>query len=250
MKILVTGGSGFIGKHLVQRLQKLDHIVDIMDYINPNFECNYIGQFVEDCKDKYDLIYNLAAHSRVDRCELHDAVDNIETLGRILEKSRHEKTKVIFTSSWLAKFPHSSYYAYSKKSCEDLCALYRRIGVNIQVARISNVYGNNHSEPTIIDRLLNNEDIPIYTKYTRNFIHVSDVVTNLIEISENNIQYAEISHETYTIDELVELFGLQNVEKTDAPNNIVRFYGDMSNCNILSKPKFNLKDFVLNYRYF
>ena len=74
MKILVTGGAGFIGSNLVKRLLNEGHEVQSLD----NYSTGTVENEVEGCKywhgdistidsiDKdYDLIFHLAAQSRV-----------------------------------------------------------------------------------------------------------------------------------------------------------------------------------------
>ena len=69
MKILVTGGCGFIGTYLVNALIKRDHEVHILDREKPKDKNKKAKYYLIDLcenidsilKNKYDIIYHLAA---------------------------------------------------------------------------------------------------------------------------------------------------------------------------------------------
>jgi len=132
MRVLVTGGMGFIGSNLVKRLHKEGHIVDIVDnmmngheeflkdyeirnsfpglrYGNESRE--YIrffeGDFAEDilrtvASGIYDVIFHLAAVPRVSfsveyPAETTDA--NLNKTVKLFDAARLSKTRVVFSSS-------------------------------------------------------------------------------------------------------------------------------------------------------
>ena len=75
MMILVTGGSGFIGSHIVDILIREGHHVKIYDVDVPRYgqKCDYIkadvldlNRLIQESKD-YDIIYHLAAEADVNR---------------------------------------------------------------------------------------------------------------------------------------------------------------------------------------
>ena len=45
MKIIITGGAGFIGSHLVSKLTDLRHDVTVLDNLSSGRRRNLIGQF-------------------------------------------------------------------------------------------------------------------------------------------------------------------------------------------------------------
>ena len=40
MKILVVGGAGYIGSHMIKRFQDTDHQIEILDNLSTGFEVN------------------------------------------------------------------------------------------------------------------------------------------------------------------------------------------------------------------
>lgn len=120
MRILVTGGAGFIGRWVVKRLIQDGHDITIFDNLSNGSE-NNIKEFSDskkvefikgDIKDyllldkvfqmKYDLCYHLAASINV-----QDSIDDPQTtfdndvIGtfNLLEQCRNSKTKIVFMST-------------------------------------------------------------------------------------------------------------------------------------------------------
>ena len=114
MKILITGGSGFIGSHVVDVLMERDHDVTIYDLEAPRFDqdCKYIKGDVNDLESflaaakGIDIIYHLAAEANVNR--FYDAplrsnlITSTSTLS-VLEAARtNNVSRVILASTeWI-----------------------------------------------------------------------------------------------------------------------------------------------------
>ncbi|MDB0032612.1 UDP-glucose 4-epimerase GalE [Alphaproteobacteria bacterium] len=77
MKILVVGGAGYIGSHMLKRLQNTKHEVEVLDNLSTGFETNTLGFPFHKCdladKDhvytilqkKYDLVMHFASYINV-----------------------------------------------------------------------------------------------------------------------------------------------------------------------------------------
>lgn len=173
MKILVTGGAGFIGSHVVDRLVQEGHEVVVLDNLvtgkrkNINKAVEFYKMDIESSslervfrKERPSVVYHLAAQMDVRRSvedPVFDARVNILGMLNVLEQAvKHGTRKVIFSSSGGAIygeqeiFPapesHSlrplSPYGISKLSGEQYLMYYQRLtGIEYAILRYANVYG-------------------------------------------------------------------------------------------------------------
>lgn len=156
MKILVTGGAGFIGSNLIKKLLEEDHDVESLDDYstgcikNEHRECTYHVGDIEtiDRLGKYDKIFHLAALSRIQPSFNNpNETFRVNTLGtqQVLELARRTGAKVVYagsSSKW--HDPYQSPYASCKYMGEEVCKMYKRTyGMDIEIARFYNVYGPN-----------------------------------------------------------------------------------------------------------
>lgn len=216
MKILVTGGYGFIGSHIAERFYKEGHRVTILDNLSKgskdrvHFKHKSIRADVEDevCENYFqsqgfDVVVHCAAQTSVPVSVDHpvqDAESNIVGLVNMLHlSSKYRIKKFIFFSS-AAVFGETdqlpinehhtmnptSPYGMSKMLGELYCEKWNALhGLSTLVFRLSNVYGPGQSrshESGVIAKFLeasiHNEGIEVYGdgEQTRDYIHVGDVV--------------------------------------------------------------------------
>ena len=173
MKCLVTGGAGFIGSHLVDRLINEEYQVIVVDdesakennefYWNDKAQnykydiCNY--KKIEPLFKNVDFVFHLAAESRIQRA-IKDPkrTINVNLYGtiNILEASKKYKVKKIIYSSTSAYYglknipPHTESmtrdclnpYSVTKVAGEDLVKMYSSLyNINSVIFRYFNVYG-------------------------------------------------------------------------------------------------------------
>lgn len=210
--IIVTGGAGFIGSHLVDRLILRGHNVLIIDNlstgersnINPVATLAELDVCSDRCmehwkEDKVDFIFHLAAQINLRRSfddPVNDASNNILGTLNMIKLAKQHKAKIIFSSTggaiyspeaeipWTEEssaIPESP-YGISKLAAEH----YLRVGSpDSVILRLANVYGprqNPHGEAGVIaiflDRMLKGEPIKIFGTgfQTRDFVYVDDVV--------------------------------------------------------------------------
>ena len=211
MKIVVTGGSGFIGSHLVDKLIKLKHEVVVIDLIknNINPKATYIVADINDLKatsEAYknaDCVFHLAAEVQI-QLSLKDPLKTFQTnlmgLQVVLENMRiNQVPKIIFSSSSAVYNENTNPiketdllnplnpYAVSKKIGEELCLMYKKLyGIEVVILRYFNVYGPRQNDKSsysgvislFLKQLQENKPLQITGdgSQTRDFIHVSDVV--------------------------------------------------------------------------
>ncbi len=173
----MTGGAGFIGSHLVDKLIKDKHEVIVIDnesaLENEKFYWNdrALNYKYDICDYKkiyclfnnIDCVFHLAAQSRI-QPSIIDAdktfkINYIGTLNVLKASKEHNVLKFIFSSSSACyglknKVPFKedmaydclNPYSYSKALSESLCKMYSQLyGMNIFVLRYFNVYG--HRQP-------------------------------------------------------------------------------------------------------
>ncbi|MBI2547509.1 MAG: NAD(P)-dependent oxidoreductase [Candidatus Aenigmarchaeota archaeon] len=219
-KVLVTGGSGFIGYHLVKNLVEIGCNVTVADIKHPKETENNksISTITIDISDwtrfkdlgKFDLIFHLAACAAPKSCEENPDVafrTNVQGTYNVLRFAvESHASKVIFPSSALlyGKYPKylpvnedhpvelNSVYNITKKIDEDLCELFiRRFNLPVVYFRLFNCFGPRQEPeyflPTVILQALKTKQIEIWNdKPTRDFTFVEDTVDAFIKAAESD----------------------------------------------------------------
>ena len=227
MKILVTGGAGFIGFHFCNKIlqNKKLNIFGISRGINPSLECvNYAGDVTNldtlhniMSSKNIDTVIHLAGKAIVSECEESpfDAF-KINGLGTaaVLEASRITHVKKIISvetdkvygiqkimpTPETSKLHAGSPYEFSKVLSSKISDFYRNYyKMNIISVRPANLIGGeDHNTtrimPNAFKHILEGKSIPIYEeakKMTRDFIYVSDVAEALYILSINNNKHCK-----------------------------------------------------------
>jgi UDP-glucose 4-epimerase len=224
MKTIVTGGSGFIGSNLVDRLIADGHEVTVIDKVAPSetnkndrasyVVMNILDKKVEDvfAEVKPKLLYHLAAYID-DRASVRepDVCTDTNVMGtlNVLEAARKSGVKrIIFTSTSVyygaqevMPIPETATprpitpYAVSKLIGEQYLRYYREhFGISSMALRLANVYGPRQAGSKecgaiaiFTDRLLSNRDVYSHNDglTTRDYIFVGDVVEALSKAGES-----------------------------------------------------------------
>ena len=201
MKVLVTGGAGFIGSHVVDRLLQEGHEVVIVDNLSTGKRGN-LNRAARFCKmdiqswrlesvfrnERPNVVIHLAAQMDVRKSvedPVFDAQVNVLGVLNVLRQAvRHGVRKVVFSSSGGAIYgeqevypaPEShptrplSSYGISKLCGEEYLSYYQRVsGLQVVNLRYANVYGPRQDPDgeagviaIFIQKLLNNEQAIIH----------------------------------------------------------------------------------------
>jgi UDP-glucose 4-epimerase len=229
-KVLVTGGSGFIGSHLVDRLIELGHDVislDIKPKLNPKaagrlVNINDRSHTVDTYKD-VEYVFHVAGQARV-QPSIHNPqdsiVNNVNATAKVLQLSREAGVKRVIYSMTSSVYgahqpPHTedmcpqplSPYAVSKLAGEQLCKVYSQLyGLETASLRYFNVYGPRESDfgqyTTVVKKFLEQRESgqPLTIvgdgEQRRDFTHVFDIVE--ANIAAMNCQ-SELKGEIFNI---------------------------------------------------
>ena len=186
-KILVTGGAGFMGSHLVDKLLANDLHVKVLDNLSSGTKLNLKNclnkknfQFfnkdlnnsssLKDILSDVNLIFHLAANPEVRTGFNNPEIsfrENIENTFHLLEAIRKSTIEtIVFTSSStiygeaeIIPTPENygplypiSHYGASKLACEALISSYcHSYGINGLIFRLANIVGSRSSHGVIID---------------------------------------------------------------------------------------------------
>ncbi len=202
MKVLITGGAGFIGSHLVRKLQAEGHEAVALDNLSTGLrenlpegtelvEMDVLCEGLDDiiAVGNFDAVVHLAGQTMVNTSienPILDAEQNILGTIHILEAAhRNNIQRVIFASTAAsygdvleAELPVKetkalapmSFYGLSKVTVERYLEMYHKIfGLDYVVLRFANVYGERQGDggeggviSIFTKRIARGEDITIF----------------------------------------------------------------------------------------
>jgi nucleoside-diphosphate-sugar epimerase len=222
MRVLITGGFGFIGSSLAKRLVELNHDVSVISRSTAksrNVDGVTVNAMIMDIRDikphhvrGYDVIFHCA--STVDNYNilsnpLIDTTTNCIGTAALLDACTKSNldAKVIYTSSFfvngnLASLPATpespcnprGLYGATKLAAEHFCRVYHSVyGIDAIVARLVNIFGpgeqraNNKKAALnrMIDLAVRGEVINLYGhKAQRDILYIDDAVDGLLAVMD------------------------------------------------------------------
>ena len=284
--IVVTGGAGFIGSNLINRLVTLKNfkIISIDDYSTgtkknhiSNKKVKYIKSNTKNIpkvlqlyKNKINVIFHFGEFSRIYQSflKMNDCI-NSNTIGsnEVFNFCLSNKIKLIYSATSASignngNDKNLSPYAFTKaKNLEMLENLKKWYKFKFEIIYFYNVYGPKQIEKgnmsTVIgifeNQYRNNKPLTVVKPGTqsRRFTHVEDTIeTCLFAWKKNKCRHYSISsRKNYTILQVAKMFGSKI--KFLAPREGERFASALTDLNLSNKiykrfGKISLKEYVKN----
>lgn len=228
MKILVTGGSGFLGSHIVDALTDSGYEVVIFDqqpspYLRENQEMviGDISNLDEVCAAAQGCtrMYHLAAVADLDAAK-NTPVDtvrvNILGTANALEAARQSNMdRFLFASTVYVYSNHGSFYRTTKRACELLIEDYwERYSLPFTILRYGSLFGpradSNNWVNQMLTQALNEGKIsyPGTGNEVREYIHVHDAAVASVQVQDPSFENENISvmgHVRMTTREMMEM---------------------------------------------
>lgn len=168
MKVLVTGGSGFLGKSISDYFADKGHEILIFDKTEPqilldNQTFMYGDLFDNEILDQalidIDIVFHFAAQADIDYSDEnpeYTLTNNIQGTINLLEKAKRLKLKrFFFSSSVYVNSKYGSFYGVSKQCCEKIIEEYsRKYGLNFTILRYGSLYGPHANEFNSISNII------------------------------------------------------------------------------------------------
>ena len=279
MKILVTGGAGFVGSSLIKKLIEInpnDEILSVDNYFTGKVSNHVEGvtyydmsvkKFLETEKNyKPDMVFHFGEYSRIVTSfkDIEHIIDtNIHSTSLLIDKCRQWGSKLIYSAS-SSKFGNNgkdenlSPYSWAKAKMVELIKNYGEwYGLNYEIVYFYNVYGPGQIESgdyaTVIGifekQYREGKKLTVVSPGTqqRDFTHINDIVEGTILASQ---QY--LNHEWYlrkgqpkTIIEIADLFGeWEMVEERRGERQSADVVESDTEKILKWKPKHNVEDYI------
>jgi len=237
-KILVTGGAGFVGSHLCERLAQdsNNEVYSLDNYFTGSVNnhvknVTYIKGNTSDISNLVtfspDMVYHLGEYSRVEQS--FDDMDKVWAYNKdgifaVLEFVRKHGCKILYAGS-STKFGDgglgrsASPYAWTKATNTELVENYGNwFNVPYAITYFYNVYGPREIQTgkyaTLIalfkEKMKNGEDLTVVSPGTqkRNFTHIDDIIDGLVLVGKHGYgdEFGIGSGEAYSILEVAKMY--------------------------------------------
>ena len=247
MKVIVFGGSGFLGSHIADALTKKKHKVKIFDIVKSPYLQKDQEMIVGDILDKKavnkaikdcDVVYNFAGLADIDETHkkpLETLEKNIIGNTIILDACQKNKVKrFVFASTIYVYSDSGSFYRSSKQACELIIENYKDVyKLPYTILRYGSLYGPRAKENNWIHKIL--KQALKEGKITRHgdgeeireYIHVKDAAKLSVKILEKEFENRNV---TITGNQPMKIKDLHTMVKEILGNKIkLEYLPDVSN---------------------
>lgn len=278
MKVLVTGGAGFVGTNLIKRLLEEGHEVVSIDNYNTGLEsnhqegCTYINYDIRSIKDyspwgNFDIVYHLAAIARIQPSFKNPEeyfTTNAYATMKIAKYCSDKNIPLVYAGSsshHSGKFKNP--YTFSKDVGEEVVQLFEQhYNLKATIVRFYNVYGPYHLKEggytTLIGawekRVEEGKSLIIYGDGSkrRDFTHVDDIVEGLILVNDKQAwgETFELGRgKNFSVNEIANMFGKEVEYQDDKPGEaeVTLCESDLAHTLLGWSPKKDILDYITNY---
>lgn len=240
MKIAVTGGAGFIGSHLSEKLLQ-QHEVIIIDNLSSGKQENIPEEAghlnldlkednLEEALEEVEAVFHFAANPKVNTFpndREKDFEENLEGTKNILDSSVESGVEqLIFASSSVVYgedaeiptpenhcFDPISMYAATKAGAEHLCQVYSNIfDLDLTIVRLANIVGGRNPKGVTYDFVQklnkNPEELEILGngKQRKSYLHVEETVEGILHAWKSDQEIFNIgSEDSIDVDTIAEI---------------------------------------------
>jgi UDP-glucose 4-epimerase len=277
-KILVTGGAGFVGSNLIDKLSldPKNQITSLDCYFTGNYEnhidgVEYIQGYTWDIdkifeNQKFDLIFHFGEYSRI----VH-SFEDIEFVSesilrgtpKVFEFAKKNSSKLIYSAS-SSKFGNNgkdenlSPYAWMKSKMVELLKNYNKwFNLQFEICYFFNVYGprqiyegNYATVVAIFEKQFKlNKNLTVVKPgtQTRDFTHIDDIIAGVIKSMNINMNYEWHlrSGSNISIIDLAEKFGSwEFVEERKGERFVSEEFSSDTNEKLIWTPEKKLDDWI------
>ncbi|MCE9500592.1 MAG: NAD(P)-dependent oxidoreductase [Leptospira sp.] len=227
-KVIVFGGSGFLGSHVADKLSEYGNQVSIFDLRQSEFlrkdQQLIIGNIldkgkVEEAISDQDVVYNFAGYADLDTASANptetamlNVIGNINILEACIKSGLKQ---YIYASTIYVYSESGGFYRCSKQSSEIFIEEYqKRHGLNFTILRYGTLYGPRSDLRNSVHRYLKSaiENGEIRIKGTgsdiREYIHVRDaakISAKIISPEYYNKRFVITGHQAIPVSQLAEM---------------------------------------------
>ena len=274
MRILVTGGAGFIGTNLIKRLLQDRHEVISIDNYNTGLKenhqegCEYLEHDIRSITSynfiNPDVVFHMAAIARI-QPSFKNPIDYFTTNANgtlnLVNWCAENNVSLIYagsSSKHSGRFKNP--YTFSKDIGEDIIELYKKhYYLSTTITRFYNVYGpyqlTEGGYTTLIGRWLNNIKNGIQCEIygdgeqRRDFTHVDDIIDALVGIMDNKVYGYDFElgrGKNVSVNEVAEMMNIIPIYKDPKPGEARHTLNQDQQAGIILgwNPKINLIDYL------
>ena len=199
-RVLVTGGGGFIGSYVLEKLRDLDIRTSVLDRRQREYATDHIDVYLGDIRDGEAVTDAIAQHDGVihlagilgtqETMENPRLAVDINIMGalNVFEACRKHARRAAFIS--VGNYWMNNPYAITKSIAERFALMYNKeLGTKIAIVRGFNIYGPRQKAkpvrkvvPTFVQSALQGEDVTIYGSGNQimDMIYVEDAAEILV----------------------------------------------------------------------